>query len=167
MMKRAVQKLVVGAALRVVHAALVELREIDPYVAEECAKLPCGISYAIHTGFQCPSLYVRWSGKGLDRLAVLESPRCDLKLKSLSISFRLFSGQMGLAQAYAQHAFTLAGEVADVMRLARLVNRAEAYLFPPFITKKFLTELPQLPTSPLRMYARMALGFITGKYKAI
>ena len=163
-MKRALQKLVVGAALRVVHAALVELRGMDAYVAAELAKLPVGASYAIHTGYACPSLYVVWDGEKLLRPPTLNTPRCELHLKALAVSFRLFTGQMGLAQAYAQHALTMGGEVADVMRLARLVNRAEAYLFPPMITRRFLTDIPKLPASPLRLYARLALGFLTGKY---
>lgn len=166
-MKRAMKKFVVGAALRVVHAALVELSELDAYVAAEFDKLPVGMSYAIHTGRYAPSLYVQWDGERLLRCAALEAPRCELRLKSLATSFLLFSGQMGLAQAYAQHAFTMAGEVADVMRLARLVNRAEAYLFPPFMTRKFLTDIPKLPASALRLYARLAVGFLTGKYHAL
>lgn len=163
-MKRTIQKMVVGAALRVVYAALVELQRMDAVVAAEFAKLPAGMSYAIHTGHGCPTLYVQWDGERLRRSATQEKARCELHLKSLATSFRLFTGQMGLAQAYAQHAFTMAGEVADVMRLARLVNRTEAYLFPPFITRKFLTDIPELPVSPLRLYTRLALGFFTAKY---
>lgn len=163
-MKRAFQKLVVGVALRLVHAALVELRSMDAYVAGEFAELPVGMSYAIHTGYECPSLYVLWDGEKLGRPRELSQPRCELRLKALATSFRLFTGQMGLAQAYAQHAFTMSGEVADVMRLARLVNHAEAYLFPPFITKKFLTDIPKLSAHPLVMYGRLAWGFLIGKY---
>lgn len=164
-MKRAFQKLVVGAALRVVYAALVELSRMDAAVAAELAKLPAGMSYTIRTGHECPTLCVQWDGARLLRPAAPVAPaRCELSLKSLATAFRIFTGQMGLAQAYAQHAFTMAGEVADVMRLARLVNRTEAYLFPPFITRSFLTDLPELPASPLRLYARLALGFITAKY---
>ena len=163
-MKRALQKCVVGVALRVVHAAIAELGAMDATVAAELAQLPPGTSYAIHTGHGCPALFVLWDGQRLLRPAALEKPRCELHLKSLATSFRLFTGQMGLAQAYAQHAFTMAGEVADVMRLARLVNRTEAYLFPPFITRRFLSDVPKLPVSPLRLYARLALGFLIGRY---
>lgn len=163
-MKRALQKLVVGAALRLVHAALTELREIDTYAAGEFAGLPEGVSYAIHTGHGAPSLYVKWDGGKLRRERFQEAPSCELSIKALPLSFRLFTGQMGLAQAYAQHALIVAGEVADVMRLARLVNHAECYLFPPFITRRFLSDLPPLSASPLRLYARIILGFLKGKY---
>lgn len=163
-MKRALQRWVVGAALRLVHAALVELQELDPYIANELARLPAGMSYAIHTGHGCPSLYVQWDGERLRRLPGLNSPRCELRMKALPLSFRLFTGQMGLAQGYAQHVFTMAGEVADVMRLARLVNHTEAYLFPPFITRRFLSVMPQLASGPLRLYARLLRGLVTARY---
>ena len=163
-MKRTLQKWVVAAALRAVHAALVELRTMDAGVADEFSRLPAGISYAIHTGHGCPSLYVQWDGAELRRLPSSEKVHCEMKLKALSLSFRLLTGQIGLAQGYAQHALTIAGDIADVMRLARLVNYAEAYLFPPFITKRFLAELPALSSGPLRLYGRLLLGFLRGKY---
>lgn len=163
-MKRAIQKFVVGAALRLVHAALVELRKMDPYVAAEYAKLPAGLSYAIYTGHACPALFVQWDGHSLRRLKQLQHAQCELHIKALAISFRLFTGQMGLAQAYAQHALTMAGEVADVMRLARLVNHAECYLFPAFITKRFIRKRPALAAGSLRLYAGIVLGFLKGTY---
>lgn len=163
-MKRALQKWVIGAALRLVHAALVELREMDACVADEFARLPLGTSYAICTGHGGPTLHVEWDGTALHRRPDSMRARCELHIKALPIAFRLFTGQMGMAQGYAQHAFTMAGEVGDVMRLAHLVNRAEAYLFPPFISKNFLTEVPKLGLKPLRLYGRLALGFLKGKY---
>lgn len=164
MMKRAIQKWTVKAALRLVYAALVELQGLDAEVAEEFAKLPAGMSYAIHTGYDCPTLFVQWDGERLRSVPKMERACCELHLKALAISFRLFTGQMGLAQAYARHAFTMSGEVADVMKLARLVNRTEAYLFPPFITRRFLSVLPTLPVSPLRLYGKLLIGFLKGKY---
>jgi hypothetical protein len=81
------------------------------------------------------------------------------------LAFRLFTGQMGLAQAYAAHAFTMAGEVADVMRLARLVNIVEAYLFPNIINRRIMTDIPKPQVCFLRTYARIAWGFLTCKYR--
>lgn len=163
-MKRTLQKWTVHAALRVVHAALMELPKMDAYVAQEFAKLPAGMSYAIYTGHESPTLFVQWDGERLQRVPELPHAHCELHMKALALSFRLFTGQIGLAQGYARHAFTMSGEVADVMKLARLVNRAEAYLFPAFITRSFLSERPMLPSSPLRLYGKLLVGFLTGKY---
>lgn len=89
---------------------------------------------------------------------------CRLAIKSLPLSFRLFTGQMSVAQGYAQHAFCVSGDVADVMKLVRLIDLVEAYLFPTFITKRILTDLPPLQASPLRVYGRIACGFLTNRY---
>ena len=163
-MKRTLQKWVIGAALRLVHAALVELRSMDACVAGEFERLPLGMSYTICTGHGGPTLHVEWDGATLHRRSRLDHAHCELHIKALPIAFRIFTGQMGMAQGYAQHAFTMACEVADVMRLAHLVNRTEAYLFPPFITKRFLTDVPQLGLKPLQLYGRLTLGFLKGKY---
>lgn len=164
-MKLALQKLTVGIVLRVVHAALVELYGLDSRVRAEFDRMPEGMSYALQTGHAAPELYVQWTGGRLLNLKKIEKPTCALRLKSTGISFRMFTGQMGLAQAYAQHAFSMQGEIADVMRLARLVNLVEGYLFPKFITKHILTDIPALQVNPLRVYGRVLCGFLTGRYK--
>lgn len=158
------KRLVVGIVLRVVHAAIVELQKLDTRVAEELRHLPAGTGYHIRTGYKAPALSVEWDGSALLRKKEAPPTACCLHIKSLSLAFRLFTGQMGLAQAYAYHAFSLAGDIADVMKLARMVNLVEAYLFPRFITRRILTDVPPLRTSPLKVYAKMAAGFLTGKY---
>ena len=163
-MKLALQKLTVGIVLRVVHAALVELYGLDSRVRAEFDRMPEGMSYALQTGHAAPELYVQWTGGRLLNMKKIEKPTCALRLKSTGISFRMFTGQMGLAQAYAQHAFSMQGEIADVMRLARLVNMVEGYLFPKFITKHILTDIPALQVNPLRVYGRVLCGFLTGRY---
>ena len=163
-MKLTLQKLTVGIVLRVVHAALVELYGLDSRVRAEFDRMPEGMSYALQTGHAAPELYVQWTGGRLLNLKKIEKPTCALRLKSTGISFRMFTGQMGLAQAYAQHAFSMQGEIADVMRLARLVNLVEGYLFPKFITKHILTDIPALQVNPLRVYGRVLCGFLTGRY---
>lgn len=164
-MKRFVQKLTVGIVLRVVHAALVELQKQDTRVAAEFERMPEGLGYSIYTGHNAPVLHVIWQGGKLKRVHSLEKATCTLHIKSTPLSFRLFTGQMGLAQAYAAHAFTMAGEVADVMRLARLVNIVEAYLFPNIINRRIMTDIPKPQVCFLRTYARIAWGFMTCKYR--
>lgn len=164
-MKRFFQKLTVGIVLRVVHAALVELQKQDTRVADEFARMPEGLSYSIYTGHAASVLHVIWQNGKLKRVRSLEKTTCTLHIKSVPLAFRLFTGQMGLAQAYAAHAFTMAGEVADVMRLARLVNIVEAYLFPNIINRRIMTDIPNPQVCFLRTYARIAWGFLTCKYR--
>ena len=157
--------MVVGIVLRVVHAALVELRVVDSRVRRELEAMEPGTSYSIRTGHDAPVLLVEWDGKGLCRRRTLDNATCSLAIKSVPLSFLLFTGQMGLAQAYARHAFTLSGDVADVMKLARMVNIVEAYLFPKFITRRILTDIPPCEVCFLRVYGRILCGFLTFRYR--
>lgn len=163
-MKRSLQSLIVGVVLRVVHAALVELSQLDTRVRRELERLPEGTAYSVYTGHEAPCLHVQWKGGRLCRLRASAPGACILRVKSMQLSFLLFTGQLGLAQAYAQHAFVLAGDVGDVMRLVRLVNLVEAYLFPRLITRNILTDIPSREKSPLRVYGRLCGGFLTRRY---
>ncbi len=160
-----IQHLTVAIVMRVVHAAICELQALgDTRVLHELERLREGQGYSIAAGAKGPVLHVQWKG---GRLLRPDSPAghvCSLKIKSLPLAFRLFTGQMGLAQAYAWHAFTVQGELGEVMLLARLVNLVEAYLFPRFITKHILTDIPSLQANPLRVYGRILRGFLTGRY---
>ncbi len=164
-MKRFVQRLTVGVVMRVVHAAICELRAVgDTRAVRELSQLREGMAYSVSSGAGGPELHVQWKdGRLLRRLEAAEDA-CRLRIKTLPLAFRLFTGRLGLAQAYAWHAFTIQGDVADVMRLARLVNLVEAYLFPRFITRRILTDIPEPQANPLRIYGRLCLGFLTGRY---
>ena len=164
-MKLFIQKLTVGIVLRVVHAALVELYHMDSRVKAEFDALPEEMSYSIATGYDAPVLNVLWEQGSLKRVKSLKKAVCNLAIKSTAHSFQMFTGQMGLAQAYARHAFTMQGEIADVMKLARLVNIVEAYLFPNIINRRIMTDIPKPEVCFLRTYARVACGFLCFKYR--
>ncbi len=164
-MKQGIQRLTVAIVMRVVHAAICELQAVgDTRVLQELAHMYEGQSYSIAAGAKGPVLHVQWKDGRLLRLASPAERACTLRIKSLPLAFRLFTGQMGLAQAYAWHAFTVQGELGEVMLLARLVNLVESYLFPRFITKRILTDIPSLQASPLRVYGRILCGFLTARY---
>jgi hypothetical protein len=90
----------------------------------------------------------------------------DMMIKSIDTAFVIFSGRMSVAEAYAAHAFTIQGEIADTMKLARCVDLAEANLFPRIITKRILKEVPEREVSLVKLYACIGKGIVTGKYKA-
>ncbi len=167
-MKRALQKLTVSIVMRVVHAALCELQAIrDTRVLHELAQLNEGKAYSIYAVKGGPSLHVQWKDGRLCRLSESAPGACVLSIRTLPLAFRLFTGQVGLSQIYAWHAFTVQGELADVMPLARLINLVEAYLFPRFITKHLMTDIPDLQANPLRVYGRIACGFLTCRYSGM
>ncbi len=164
-MKLALQRLTVAIVMRVVHAAICELQAVgDTRALHELSLLREGQAYSICVGKGEPSLHVLWQGAKFLRLPSPAAGSCALRIKTLLLAFRLFTGQMGLAQAYARHAFTVQGDLAEVMQFARLVNLVEAYLFPRVITRHLMTDIPRPQVNPLRVYGRILCGFLSARY---
>ena len=164
-LKQQLQRCTVAVVLRVLHAAMAELPRLDSRAAREFSRMPEGLAFAVHTCVGGPSLFVQWRGGCLLRLAKAAESANTLSIKSLPLSFRLFCGAMSVPQAYARHAFTVRGDLGEVMILARLVDLVESYLFPRFITRRILTDVPRREVCSLRLYGRMLLGFLSFRYK--
>lgn len=96
-----------------------------------------------------------WGFRKLDR----ETPGdVTIRFKSPTDAFRVFTGQLSVAQAYAQHKFVLRGDMALAMPFVRCVDITEGYLFPDFLAKRILKRLPEKEASVLRVYSAVLLG---------
>ena len=96
-----------------------------------------------------------WGFKKLDRETAGD---VTIRFKSPSDAFRVFTGQISVGQAYAQHKFVLRGDMALAMPFVRCVDITEGYLFPEFLAKRILKRLPEKEVSPLRVYSAVVLG---------
>ena len=65
----------------------------------------------------------------------------------------MLSGQKGIADAYAEHLFTLEGDIYKTMGFVRCVEFAEAYLFPRVWSGRILKEIPDKQLASLKVYA--------------
>ena len=81
-----------------------------------------------------------------------------IRFKSPSDAFRVFTGQLSVAQAYAQHKFVLRGDMALAMPFVRCVDITEGYLFPGILAKRILKRLPEKEVSAARVYGSIILG---------
>ncbi len=125
----------------------------DERVEEEFAAWEEGFTWGIGMGEGAPALYMKKTGTGLARLS--EKPAdIDLMItfKSVESAFLVLSGQVGVAGAYARHAFVLKGDIARAMSVVRCMDLAEAYLFPRLISKKILKEVPEKRMGLVRTY---------------
>ncbi|MBR3753222.1 MAG: SCP2 sterol-binding domain-containing protein [Ruminiclostridium sp.] len=96
-----------------------------------------------------------WGFKKLDK----ETPGdVTIRFKSPSDAFRVFTGQISVAQAYAQHKFVLRGDMALAMPFVRCVDITEGYLFPDVLAKRILKRLPEKEVSTARVYSAVLLG---------
>ncbi len=69
----------------------------------------------------------------------------DLKviIKDLTSAFKMVLARLGIAQAYARRRIAIEGNTVHAMVLTRILDRVEAYLFPVFLTKKMLKQVPK------------------------
>lgn len=151
------QRLVCRVVMFFLFRALNALATRDSRVAAETAAWPESrvLGLEVPGG---PALYLARRGKRLARLRPDNAPDILIRFKSVRDGFYVFTGQLGVAAAYAQHRFTVRGNVSDTMSFVRCVDLAEGYLFPPFWAKAILKELPQKQLSSLRLYAAVLLG---------
>lgn len=162
---RQLQVVTVSLVMRVLQAAFYELALFDSRIKSEMADMPEGSVYELTCFGASPKLVMQVQGGVLVRLSSYEGrPFCAMCLKSLGTAFRLFTGQLGIAKANAQHGFTMAGDVAATMRFVRLVCITEAYLFPSIIAKHVLIEVPKKEGSSILLYLKIFAGLLTNKY---
>lgn len=107
-----------------------------------------------------PSVVLAREGDGMRMLKRTESAKAGMTVtfRSIDAAFLVLSGRIGVAQAYAQHRFSLKGSIFDCMTFVRCVDVIEGYLFPRFITRKILKKLPEKECSAVSVYCRAILG---------
>lgn len=88
-----------------------------------------------------------------------EDTDLELKFKSVDSAFLVFTGMMGISRAYAEHRISVKGDIADTMTLVRIIDIAEAYLFPRIMTRRILRAVPSKERSSLSVYRMVLLGF--------
>lgn len=152
------KKWVTGVVFFFLWRAFRALFRADTRVHDEMAAWPEGLVLHMQGGKSGPHLYLQRTPDGIRRLKRCDKPTVDIQFKSLDCAFKLVTGRLGVAQAYAEHRFTLAGDIAYTMSFVRCVNITEAYLFPKFITRHILLEIPQKQHGSLSIYRRVVFG---------
>lgn len=157
---RRFQQIVCGVVLVVLYRAIRVLAHADSRVREELSQMPRGrrVRLSVSPDESAPSLTFSVSDGTIHRCPRSAQPDIHIVFKNETMAFRVFTGRMGIAGAYAAHAFTLRGNVNETMGVVRVVDLVEGYLFPQFMTRRILKEVPdkQLPT--LAVYLRLIPG---------
>ena len=81
-----------------------------------------------------------------------------IKFKNKDLAFKVLMGMKGIAQAYAEHYFVLYGNIYEAMRLTRILEQVEGYLFPKLINKKILKEPVDREISIFKTYLLCLFG---------
>jgi hypothetical protein len=156
-LKKGVSRIVLFFLYRAFQA----LYKYDSNIRREIDGWSPGFAICMRTAARGPFLCLIRTGDGIKRQREAKPSELNLEIefKSIDAAFLVFTGQIGVAQAYAQHRFTLRGSINECMSFVRCVDTVEAYLFPAFITKRILKAIPKKQVSPLTVYRYALMGF--------
>lgn len=157
-MKKEILNRVNGLVLEVLFRSFRVLYRRDSRVHDEIVGWEDGLTLKLVCGPGGAALAVRKDAEhGVRRLRRAQRTQITMRFKSVEGAFRVLSGQLGVADAYAAHLFTLEGDIYQTMSFVRCVDYLESYLFPPFWSRRILKELPDKQVSSLEVYARILL----------
>ena len=157
---RTFQQIVCGIVLRVLFRAIRVLSHCDSHIRQELLDLPQGqtVKLSVSPAERSRSLTFTVSGGTIRRADTDAVPDIHIVFKNEAMAFRVFTGRMGIAGAYAAHAFTLRGNINQTMGVVRIVDMVEGYLFPRFMTRRILKDIPKKELPTLAVYLRLIPG---------
>lgn len=158
-MMRALKRAVCAVVLFVLRRALDVLGRRDSRVQRELSSLGEGFVLRLSTGEGGPGLCVRLTGGRVRRAGAEDAADVTIALKNLDAAFLLLTGTIGVAQAYAQHRFTLRGDITKTMPVVRCVDIAESYLFPWVWAGRILRRRPGKEMTSVGLYLRVFCPF--------
>ena len=153
------KKLITSVVFFFLWRALRSLYIMDSRIREEMDSWPQNFTLHMQAGLGGPHLTIGMTPSGPVRLFGWETAQVHIRFKTLDSAFKLVTGQLGVEQAYAEHRFSLSGDIAPTMSFVRCVDIAEAYLFPAFITHRILRAIPSKERSSLAVYRCVLFGF--------
>lgn len=81
---------------------------------------------------------LRFRGTSLDDADLV------IYFKNIDSAFMMFTAQMGVPQAFAEHRIFVKGDISVSMSLIRCLNIVETHLFPPIIYRRILRRPPSM-----------------------
>ena len=82
--------------------------------------------------------------------------KADLRVlfKNAKSAKKVMLAQSSIAESYCRHDLIVGGDIALGMTLVRAINRTEKYLFPHFMTKRYLNKIKK-QTCSLNVYGKI------------
>lgn len=133
--------------------------KLDTNIKNEIDSWEDGLQIEIRTDKKGPYLILQKDNNKIRRIknANKTSDIC-IEFKSLDVAFLMLTGRLGVAKAYAEHRFTLKGDISQAMSFVRCVDMIERYLFPYIITKRILKDKYKKQTSSILMYIHVLIN---------
>ncbi len=135
-------------------------------VIKEIEDWPEGFSFNMTVMPYGPNLAMEKRNSILKMLHVRKKDDANLivEIKNLSTAFKMITTQLGAHNVFAQHKIGVIGNVADSMKLIRLIYTAEGYLFPEILNKNILKKSPKMTLEKhLNRIRILTKGMILGR----
>ena len=126
---------------KVLARGIVVLSKKDSVIKAEIDNLPEG--YSVGLGVLPYGDYVVLK-KENGSLYVEKKPKeaiLTVGFKNARAAKLVMLAKSSIAESYCRHDLIVAGDISVAMGLVRAINRAEKYLFPHFMTKRFLPKI--------------------------
>ena len=153
------KKIIVNLGFKLLGKGLVSVSKIEEAVKEELRFYEEGFVLEMKVFNTDTKVAVKKMGNEFKYLGSKYdiTPDISVIFKSYEGALLLVLGQIGVYEGYAQHRFIVKGDFIKGMPLVRILYYVEAYLFPKFITKNILKEMPQRSSTKLKAYARLVI----------
>lgn len=147
--RKPAKRLINQVVLFVLGRSLQSLSHRDRLIQHEVEGWPEGFTLMLQIRPNGGSMAVTRlpGGKLQYRGAHFDEKQADvvIYMKNVDTAFAMLTGQTGIDVAYAQHAMCARGDLSNTVSVVRVLNIAEAYLFPGFIARRLMKRMPPIP----------------------
>lgn len=151
------KKIVVNVGFKFLGKGLVSCSKIEKAVKEEIEFYEDGFTIELKVFNTETKVAVMKMGNEFKYLGSKYNTTPDLSVifKSYEGALLLILGQIAVYEGYAQHRFMVKGDLIKSLPFIRILYYVEAYLFPKFISKHILKEMPERSSSKIHAYLRL------------
>lgn len=146
--------------------ALQSASHFEDEVIKEISAWKEGFCFSMDVLPKGPSLVMKMKNRKLMFLGTKGNSKAELivKIKNIDTAFQMITTQAGAHHVYAQNKISVQGNIADSMRLIRLIYIIEGYLFPKILNKNVLKKSPNMNIKKhLNRLHIYTVGMILGK----
>ena len=160
------KRTIVKAGFLALGRAIESVSHFEKDVLKEIANWPEGFSFNMTVVPFGPNLVMEKRNGAMQMLHLRKKDDANLiiEIKNLSTAFKMLTTQLGAHNVFAQHKIGLTGNIADSMKLMRVIYITEGYLFPKILNKRILKKSPEMTfekhLNRLHIYTK---GMILGK----
>lgn len=132
------------------------LAQGDDRVCDEIHRLPEGYTIRLKAGMgkKDPQIGMILMNGRVQQVNLDDGADLTIVFKNVHIAFKVFTGQIGIAEAYARRGFYMKGNINKAMGVVRCMEYVELYLFPKIMSRRILKRIEKKQMPALMVYKK-------------